>query len=206
MGHYEKAISLYKRVVFLRKEHCSPTHWSVAVALAALGDAQRKKGELERAVRTLEQAQLLIVKSIGTRNTEYVDIKHSLARCLIKQGHVVQATHMLQQCVDDATALVTAQHPRVAELHITLGEAKEALDELDAAKAHFNKAIGILRALRATLDLADALHAFAAFQLRRAAASSARLAAKEGLLIVQKVFGKGTMHAKAKAFEVLLSE
>jgi tetratricopeptide (TPR) repeat protein len=141
LKQYDEAMNLYVRAKRLIVEQCSSEHWLVGATFAGMGDIHRKRGELADALRVFERARAIIVRSVGARNTEVVDIDHSRARCLAAQPpRHAEAEALLLASVPVAIELVGERHERVLEMYESLAELYEKMQKSDKAEQYLQLA------------------------------------------------------------------
>jgi serine/threonine-protein kinase len=132
-----------------------------------IGRAYLALGELEPAEGHLRRALEQWTGEAGSRSPEAIDAANDVAEVLYEQGRSAEAEELLSPYLDAALALEPDPDGLGALTLNNLGALASARGDLDAAEAHYERALDLRRAAGDALGEAETLNNFARLRSMR---------------------------------------
>jgi eukaryotic-like serine/threonine-protein kinase len=140
LGHYDTAISLYRRTLALDRQVYGNAHPRVADDLANLGTAEATLGRLPEAESLYREAVGILKSWYGPDHPETVQLTSFVALILIQEGKLAEAEPLLRGVLQIQEKAYGPMHPIVGFTIDELGKLAIKGNNLRDAESYFTRA------------------------------------------------------------------
>ena len=149
---YEEALSIFKKVVRIRRSMKGDEDLSVGLALDCVGRAAVFMEELDWGLIALYEAFNIRFNALGPWNIDVADTLNNIAGALYRINELILAEEAYTEVMSVRKAVWGKNHPSVAVTACSLGRTQLRRSNLEGALSSFHEA---LRIYRVALNLPD---------------------------------------------------
>ena len=191
LGEYEKAETMHRAALALRKEVFGYEHPDVAESLDELGNALYRQSKLTEAETTHREALALRRKLLGSRHPKVAASLNNLANTLREQGRLAEAEAMFREALVLRRELLGSNHAETAETVDNLGAILSLQDKFQEAETMQREALALDKRLLGNdhPDVALSLNNLADTLTAEGKLDEAEARSREALALRRKVLG-----------------
>jgi tetratricopeptide (TPR) repeat protein len=142
----DAAFEEFNDVLEAQKQLHGDKHPNVAETLHSIGCAQAKKGDLDTAVRTLEQCYNMRLEFLGTDHPQQATTLHEIAKIQLKRNRLKKALHIIEAALGIRVESLSEQHIDVALAMATKASCLVARGSFAEANKLFAESLSIATA------------------------------------------------------------
>ncbi|KAL3912315.1 MAG: hypothetical protein SGARI_001219 [Bacillariaceae sp.] len=142
----DAAFEEFDDVLEAQKKLHGEKHPNVAETLHSIGCAQAKKGDLQTAVKTLEQCYNMRLEFLGTDHPQQATTLHEIAKIQLKRNRLKKALHIVDAALAIRVESLSEQHIDVALAMATKASCLVARGSFAEANKLFAEALPIATA------------------------------------------------------------
>ncbi len=192
----EEGEKLFQEAVDLYGKNPKPPPFDYASALMGLGEAQRNRGDLGAASKTLLHASNVVASGLSTRHPLNATVLRDLAQVHRSAGEPAEAERCLQEAIAIVQETQGAEHPDLAKYLQSLAAVYESAGDYTAAEPLYRRSLEISdRALTEMLTVGS--------ESNKAAVLANLVDPIPRLLAFQRRAGDQLPAARALAFEAV---
>ena len=192
LGEYEKAETMHRAALALRKRVFGYQHLSVADSLNDLGNALYRQSKLTGAEATHREALALRTKLLGNRHPQVAASLNNLANTLREQGRLAEAEAMLREALVLRRELLGSNHQETAETIDNLGGVLSLQEKFQEAETMQREALALTKRLLGNEhpDVALSLNNLADTLTAEGKLDEAEATIREALAMRRKLLGE----------------
>ena len=191
LGEYEKAETMHRAALTLRRQALGPDDPSVAESLDGLGNALYRQSKLAEAETTHREALALRRKLFGNRHPQVAASLNNLANTLRDQGRLAEAEAMFREALGLRTELLGSSNQETADTLDNLAGVLSLEEKFPEAETMQREALALDKRLLGNEhpDVAFALNNLADTLAAEGKLTEAEATIREALAMRRKLLG-----------------
>src|SRR5262249_41182117 len=140
---HDLALPLQEEVVRRATGHFGATNRDTLAAIGNLGETYLRSGQLDKAVRLLEEALKLADAASDRSGDIPLSLRNNLAICYARQGRETNPIELLQRLLKEQQSPLPTNHPSILTTMANLASLHKEIGDLDNARRQYEQALSL---------------------------------------------------------------